>query len=93
VAVDAAGRLMVDYREDDGALLRAVSLLQFFVRHPLRSALDAIRRSRGEPKLSALAPAVRRMERDRAARVHALGTEQARTIARRMAALAGRPLE
>jgi hypothetical protein len=93
VAVDAAGRLMVDYREDDGALLRAVSLLQLFVRHPLRSALDAIRRSRGEPKLSALAPAVRRMERDRAARVHALGTEQARTIARRMAALAGRPLE
>jgi hypothetical protein len=93
VAVDAAGRLMVDYREDDGALLRAASLLQLFVRHPLRSALDAIRRSRGEPKLSALAPAVRRLERDRDARVHTIGTEQARAIARRMAGLAGRPLE
>jgi hypothetical protein len=93
VAVEAARALLIDYREDDGALLRAASLLQLVVRHPLRSLLDVVRRARAEPKLSALAPAVRRLERDREARVHALGTEQVRAIARRMATLAGRPLE
>jgi hypothetical protein len=52
-----------------------------------------VQRAPSDPGLSALAPAVRRLERDRDARVHALGTEQARTVARRVAALAGRPLD
>jgi GT2 family glycosyltransferase len=93
VAADSARPLRIDYREDDGVLLRAASMLRLVVRHPLRCSLDATRRSRGEPKVSALAPAVRRLERDGDARVHALGTEQARAVARRMAALAGRPLD
>jgi GT2 family glycosyltransferase len=93
VAAEATRALRIDYREDDGALLRAAALLQLLIRHPVRSAVDVMRRARGEPKLSALAPAVRRLQRDRGARVHALGTEQARAIARRVAALAGRPLD
>jgi hypothetical protein len=93
VAVQAARALPVEYREDDGALLRAAALLQLLVRHPVRCALDLTRRADGEPKLSDLAPAVRRLERDRDARVHALGAGQARAIARRVAALAGRALD
>ena len=93
VAVEAVRALRIDYREDDGALLRAGALLQLLIRHPLRSVLDLMRRPRGDPKLSALAPAVRRLERDRDARVHALATEQARAIANRLATLAGRPLD
>jgi hypothetical protein len=93
VATDAARALRIDYREDDGALLRTASLLQLFIRHPVRSGLDLLRRPREEPRLRTLAPAVRRLGRDRGARVHALGTEQARAVARRVAALAGRPLE
>ncbi len=93
VAVEAARLLRIDYREDDGALLRAAALLQLLIRHPIRSLLDLMRRAPADPRLSALAPAVRRLERDREARVHALGTEQARAIARRVAALAGRQLD
>lgn len=93
VAVDAARALRIDYREDDGALLRAAALTQLVIRHPVRALLDLVRRAPSDPGLSALAPAVRRLERDREARVHALGTQQARAIARRLAALAGRPLE
>jgi GT2 family glycosyltransferase len=93
VAMEAARALRIDYREDDGALLRAAALLQLLIRHPVRSALDLMRHARGEPKLSALAPAVRRLERERAARVHALGSGQARAIAERVSALAGRPLD
>jgi len=93
VAVEAVRALRIDYREDDGALLRAGALLQLLIRHPLRSVLDLMRRPRGDPKLSAIAPAVRRLERDRDARVHALATEQARAIANRLATLAGRPLD
>ncbi len=93
VAVEAARALRIDYREDDGTLLRAGSVLQLLIRHPLRCVLDVMRRAGGDPKLSALAPAVRRLERDRDARVHALGTDQARAIANRVATLAGRPLE
>jgi hypothetical protein len=93
VEVGAARALRIDYREDDGALLRAGALLQLLVRHPLRSLLDVMRRASGDPKLSALAPAVHRLQRDRDARVHALGTEQARAIAQRVAALTGRPLD
>ena len=47
----------------------------------------------GDPPLRALAPAVRRLERDPQARVHALGRDHARAVARRLAALAGRPLQ
>jgi hypothetical protein len=93
VAMEAARALRIDYREDDGARLRAAALLQLLSRHPVRSALDLMRHARGEPKLSALAPAVRRLERERAARVHALGSGQARAIAERVSALAGRPLD
>jgi hypothetical protein len=92
VALDAARALRIDYREDDGALLRAYSLLQLCVRHPLRCLLDPMRRGRGEPRLSAVAPAVRRLERERNARVHALGSGHVQS-ARRLAWLAGRPLD
>lgn len=93
VAAEAARTLRIDYREDDGALLRAAALVQLLIRHPVRVALDVMRRDSGEPKLSALAPAVRRLEQDRDARVHALGAGQARAIAQRVATLAGRPLD
>jgi GT2 family glycosyltransferase len=93
VAVEAARALRIDYREDDGALLRVAALVRLLVRHPLRCLLDLVRRAPSDPGLSAIAPAVRRLERDPDARVHALGTEQARAIARRVAALAGRPLD
>jgi GT2 family glycosyltransferase len=93
VAVDATRALRIDYREDDGALLRASALVRLFVRHPLLCVLDPIRRARGEPRLSALAPAVRRLEREPDARVHALGSGHVEAIARRVATLAGRPLD
>lgn len=93
VAVEAARALRIDYREDDGALLRAAAFVQLLIRHPVRALLDVMQRGPADPKLSALAPAVRRLERDRDARVHALGTEQARAVASRVAALAGRPLD
>jgi hypothetical protein len=88
--------LRVDYREDDGIAARAGALLVVAVRHPLRAAGDLLARRPGEPGLSALAPAVLRLQRDRrggGARVHALGGEDTRATARRLARLAGRPLE
>lgn len=85
--------LTINYREDDGAGLRSWALIALVSRHPLRCLLDATRRRPGEPSLSALAPAVRRLERDPQARVHALGRDQARAVARRLARLAGRPLQ
>jgi GT2 family glycosyltransferase len=93
VALDASRALWIDYREDDGALLRAFAALQLFVWHPVRCLLDLRRRERGEPGLSALAPAVRRLEHEPDARVHALGSGNAQAIARRLAALAGRPVD
>jgi glycosyltransferase involved in cell wall biosynthesis len=93
VALDAARTLRIDYREDDGALLRAFALLQLSVRHPLRCLLDLRRRGHGEPRLSALAPAVRRLGREPNARVQALGSGHAQAVARRVAALAGRSLD
>jgi hypothetical protein len=89
----AARALSVDYREDDGAAARMLSLFRVVGRHPLRSALDLLRRERGGPGLAELAPAVRRLQREPAARVHALGGGQALTTARRLAHLAGRALE
>jgi hypothetical protein len=89
----AAEALTVNYREDDGAALRAWALAWLLLRHPLRCLLDVLRRKPDDPPLRALAPAVRRLERDPRARVHALGRDHAHAVARRLAALAGRPLQ
>lgn len=85
--------LQIDYREDDGILARGGALLALVVAHPLRVAADVLTRSPGDPPLSALAPAVLRLKGDRQARVHALGGEDVRATARRLARLAGRPLD
>ncbi len=85
--------LEVDYREDDGIAARLGALLALVVRHPLRVAGDLLARRPREPGLSALAPAVLRLRRDRRARVHALGGDEVRATARRLARLAGRPLD
>jgi GT2 family glycosyltransferase len=89
----AARELVIDYREDDGVAARLFALLRLAARHPLRCVLDRVRRRPGEPKLNALAPAVRRLAADPEARVHALGAAATHDAARRMAALAGRALE
>jgi Glycosyltransferase like family 2 len=89
----AARELVVDYREDDGAAARLTALVRLFVRHPLRSALDPIRRRRGDARLAVLAPAALRLIGDPGARVYALGGNEARETARRLATLAGRTLE
>ena len=81
----------VDYREDDGALARALALVTLALRHPRRCLADLA--GGGDPPLWALAPAVRRLERDPQARVHPLGRGRVEETARRLAALAGRPLE
>jgi Glycosyl transferase family group 2 len=94
----AAAALRIDYREDDGALVRALALLALLFRHPgrcLRDRTARLRRRRGRlngtpaPSLTALAPAVRRLQREGGGvRVHALGaSEQTRAVAARMAAL------
>jgi hypothetical protein len=89
----ATRTLRIDYREDEGAAARAGALLMLVALHPLRSALDLARRSSGDPPLLALAPAVRRLEHDPRARVHALGGDEPQRTARRLAALAGRGLQ
>ncbi len=89
----AAHGLVVDYREDDGAAVRAGALLRLLVRHPWRCARDLLTRWRAEPGapgLAAIAPAVIRLQRDAGARVHPLGGPAARTGAARLARLAGR---
>jgi hypothetical protein len=93
VALEAARALRIDYREDDGALLRMRALARLVARRPGRCLLDLTRRGRGDPPLRALAPALARLERDPGARVQALGGDSARSVARRLAELAGRPLE
>ena len=90
---DVARELATDYREDDGFAARTGALVALVARHPLRSAGDMTVRRRGGPKLSALAPAALRLERDGGARVHALGGEDVRSTAHRLARLAGRPLD
>ncbi|HEY5318799.1 MAG TPA: hypothetical protein VIJ20_12495, partial [Solirubrobacteraceae bacterium] len=87
-----ARQARVNYREDDGVAARATALAGLIVRHPVRCALDVLARERGEPRLSALAPAVLRLARDPGARVHALGEGEAPATARRLAALAGTAL-
>jgi glycosyl transferase family 2 len=88
-----ARELVVDYREDDGTAARLTALARLVVRHPVRSALDPIRRRRGDPRLAVLAPAALRLIRDPDARVYVLGGNDARETARRLAMLAGRALE
>jgi GT2 family glycosyltransferase len=88
-----AREIQIDYREDDGIAVRAGALLALLVRHPLRVAADVVAHRPGEPALSALAPAVLRLGRDRHARVHAVGGEEVRATAQRLARLAGRPLD
>jgi GT2 family glycosyltransferase len=85
-------RVRVDYREDEGSASRAVAGVRLAVRHPVRCARDAFHRHRGDPGLTALAPAVLRLGADADARVHPLGGEQAQRVAARLAALAGRRL-
>jgi GT2 family glycosyltransferase len=91
--LEAIGELEVAYREDDGVAARAVAVARLIVRHPVRCLLDLAGRRAGSPGLPALAPAVMRLRRDAGARLHALGGEDARAIAARLAALAGRQLE
>jgi hypothetical protein len=93
VATDAARQLRISYREDDGDLLRGAATGRLLIRHPIRCLLDLVHRGHGEAPLRSLAPAVRRLEREPEARVHALGAGEAQQIARRLAALAGRQLE
>lgn len=92
VDVEAARRIPVSYREDDGVGARALAVARLVARHPIRSALDLTRRSRPAPPLSTIAPAVKRLERDGAARVQPLSGDSARRAATRIAALAGRSL-
>ena len=90
---DVAREVVIDYREDDGIAARAGAFLGLVARHPLRAAGDVVAHRPREPKLSALAPAALRLERDGGARVQAVGGEDVRTTARRLARLAGRPLD
>lgn len=93
VDVKLARGLEADYIEDDGTVARAAAATALLVRHPLRSGLDALRRRPGEPRLRELAPAVRRLQHDRHARVRALGGGRSESIAWRIARLAGRTLD
>jgi GT2 family glycosyltransferase len=90
---ELARGLQIDYVEDDGAAARLVATGALLARHPIRSTLDVLRRAPGEPTLRALAPAVRRLERDRDARLQALGTRRGAAVARRLATLTGRSLD
>jgi hypothetical protein len=85
--------LTVAYREDDGFAARLAAFGALALEHPLRCAMDRLRRGPGEPKLWAIAPAVRRLVHERDARVLALGGAETRATARRIAKLAGRPLD
>jgi GT2 family glycosyltransferase len=89
----AARRLAIDYREDDGVVARAVAVVRLLIRHPLRSGFDLWRRPGGAIGLAAIAPATLRLRHDTGARVHALGGEDARAVAARLAALSGHPLD
>jgi GT2 family glycosyltransferase len=94
-AVDrpVARQLTIDYREDEGVVARAIGLARLLTRHPVRCLADLRHRSPGSPALAAIAPAVIRLQHDADARVRALGGEASRTVAARLAALAGRELE
>ena len=91
--LDAARRLTVHYLEDEGRASRAAAAFAVGAAHPLRFARDVLARASAEPSTWSLAPAVRRLERDPRARVHALGGQTAQATARRLARLAARPVE
>jgi hypothetical protein len=91
--VELIRRLRIDYLEDDGAAARLGAAVTLALRHPLRSALDLLDRTLGAPTLRALAPAVRRLQHDRAARLQPLGGQHSHATAQRIAALAGRRIE
>jgi GT2 family glycosyltransferase len=93
--LDATGAqsVQVSYLEDEGAAARWLALIWVLARHPFRSGFDVAAHRHRRPPLSALAPAVRRLERDSGARVMALGPSGARTTAARIARLAGRKLD
>jgi GT2 family glycosyltransferase len=91
--VGVTRELAVEYREDDGFAARLAALGGLALTHPVRCVLDRLRRGPGEPKLWAIAPAVRRLDHERDARVLALGGADTRATARRIAKLAGRPLD
>jgi hypothetical protein len=93
VARDVARELEIDYREDDGVAARAFALARLATRHPVRCAMDPLRRAPGAPRLSALAPAAVRLVHEPGARVHALGGAGVHATAQRLAALSGRRLE
>jgi GT2 family glycosyltransferase len=80
----------VEYLEDDGAVARLAAATILVLRHPVRATLDTLGRQGEAPPLRSLAPAVRRLERDPGARIHALGGSRDRAIAARLARLAGR---
>lgn len=81
----------VDYLEDDGIAVRLLALVWLCARHPIRAILDRALAGREPPRLRALAPAVRRLDREPQARVMTLGPAGRRTTAGRIARLAGRP--
>jgi GT2 family glycosyltransferase len=87
------GRIPVDYLEDDGRAARALAAAGLGLRHPVRSARDLLTRGAEAPPLRVLAPAVRRLERNPAARLHALGGGRSHDFALRLAWLAGRQLD
>ncbi len=91
--LEVGRRLDIAYREDDGTAARVLASLWLLGRHPWRSLIDLRTRRAGAPGLGALAPAALRLARSPAARVHGLGGAEARTTARRLAALTGRELE
>ena len=89
---ELARGLRVNYREDDGEAERTFAAAMLLFRHPVRCVLDHLHRAPCDSTLREIAPAVRRLARDQPARVHPLGGETARSSARRLASLAGRPL-
>jgi GT2 family glycosyltransferase len=86
----AVRRLRVEYLEDDGTAARAAARARLVVRRPLRCALDLAWRRRGQAPLRVLAPAVRRLEQEPAARLLTLGDSGPRSPGGRIARLAGR---
>jgi hypothetical protein len=88
--LEAARELEIAYREDEGLAARLLALVGLWLRHPVRCARDVVRGAHGEPSLSSLAPAAARLERQRTARIHPLGGEEVKAVARRLSALSGR---
>jgi glycosyltransferase involved in cell wall biosynthesis len=93
VSADVARELEIDYREDEGAVARTIAIVKLVAHHPVRCAVDVLRRPPGSPGLAALAPAAIRLEHDGGARLHALGGEEAQASAARLAALTRRRIE